>query len=349
MFFYLFIFSTLFLMCEKDKEIELNPVYGPAQERQFGEESALVQELSFNSDGFYIVGDFITPVDEGTHPVIIMIHGSGSATRYGAVPFNPLIEIFLRNGFAVLCWDKPGSGESTGEFEIGYTITGRAKILVDATRVMLENPSIDNSSIGLWGISQAGWVMPKALDMTSDIAFMIVVSGGAEDGIEQFSYQVGQVAACAGETAENVEKVDMYWSQMQKATTYSEYKEAADFLVTIQSIVDYTGVSVSEENSWNAWPRNIDAFFNPMDVIEHTTIPVLVFFGELDKNIDPVQGAHAYQSALEASGNQDYRIEVIEGAGHVLAPAQTVCLDEFVGSEYVPEYLEILEEWLSDR
>ena len=39
---------TLFVSCEKDKEIELNPVYGPAQERQFGEESALVQELSYN-------------------------------------------------------------------------------------------------------------------------------------------------------------------------------------------------------------------------------------------------------------------------------------------------------------
>ena len=53
--------------------------------------------------------------------------------------------------------------------------------------------------------------------------------------------------------------------------------------------------------------------------------------------------------ALEASGNEDYRIEVIEGAGHILAPAQTGCLDEFVSSEYVPEYLEILEEWISDR
>ena len=113
--------------------------------------------------------------------------------------------------------------------------------------------------------------------------------------------------------------------------------------------MDYIGFSISEENNWSAWPRNIDAFFNPMDVIKHTTIPVLVFFGELDKNIDPVQGAHAYKNALEASGNKDYRIEVIEGAGHVLAPAQTGCLDEFVSSEYVPEYLEILEEWLSDR
>lgn len=86
-----------------------------------------------------------------------------------------------------------------------------------------------------------------------------------------------------------------------------------------------------------------------MDVIKQTTIPVLAFFGELDKNIDPVRGAQAYKSALEEAGNEDYLIEVIQGAGHVLAPAQTGCLDEFVSSEYVPEYLEILEEWIIDR
>jgi hypothetical protein len=28
----------------------------------------------------------------------------------------PLIEIFLRTGYAVFSWDKPGSGESTGKF-----------------------------------------------------------------------------------------------------------------------------------------------------------------------------------------------------------------------------------------
>ena len=70
----------------------------------------------------------------------ILVHGSGSATRYGAVPFKPLIEIFLRNGFAVLSWDKPGSGESRGEFGSEYEITERAKIIVDATSIMVDNP-----------------------------------------------------------------------------------------------------------------------------------------------------------------------------------------------------------------
>jgi pimeloyl-ACP methyl ester carboxylesterase len=276
-----------------------------------------------------------------------MVHGSGSASRNGAVPFVPLIEIFLRNGYAVLSWDKPGSGESKGEFDNEYKLTERANIIADAVKVLRDNPSIDNSSIGLWGISAAGWVMPLALNKIDDIAFMIIVSGGGEESIEQYAYQVAQMVACGGGSAEEVSAVELNWSKMAKATNYNDYREAVEVLVNIPGVVEHTGLSISEENQWNPWPRDIDAFFDPMEVIQHTTIPVLAFFGELDKNVDPVQGAQAYEAALKQAGNQDYMIKVIQGAGHVLAPATTGCLDEYVPAEYVPEYLDILDNWLS--
>jgi len=338
--------SFLLIGCEKETDTDPDPAYQPIVKKQFGSMIANVQEVSFQANDFTIVGDLRMPVDGDVHPLIIMVHGSGGATRNGAVPFVPLIEIFLRNGYAVLSWDKPGSGKSTGEFRNGYTITDRAKIIVSAIKVMLDNPSIGNTTMGLWGISQGGWVLPKVLDMTNHITFMIVVSGGGEDGIEQYAYQMGQVAACAGESQENIVKVEKYWSQMAKASDFVEYKEAADILVTIPSIVQHTGFQVSEENEWNPWPREIDAFFDPMDVIRNTTIPMLVFFGELDKNVDPVQGARAYEAALEQAGNTDYMIKVIEGVGHILTPATTGCLSEPVSSEYVPEYLDTIDDWL---
>jgi len=339
----IFLLLALFFMCEKDKNTGLNPEYGPVMTGHFGDVSALVQEVSFHSNDFYIVGDFRTPVVGEVHPVIIMVHGSGSATRHGAVPFEPLIEIFLRNGFAVLSWDKPGNGESRGLFDIEYRLTERANIVVDAVKVLVMNPSIDKSSIGLWGICEAGWVMPLALDMTDNTAFMIIVSGGGEDSIEQYAYQVAQVVACEGGSVDQVEAVEYNWSKMAKATEYNEYKEAVEILVDIPGVYEYTGLTVSKEDQWNPWPRDIGAFFDPMDVIQHTTLPIHVFFGELDKNIDPVQGAQAYKAALEEAGNKDYMITVIQNAGHVLAPAVTGCIDEFVSNEYVPEYLNILE------
>jgi len=343
---FLMFLTGILLMCEKDTNTVLKPIYGPAVTKQFGNVSAFVQELRFHSNNFFVVGDFRVPVSGEVHPAIIMVHGSGSATRHGAVDFEPLIEIFLRNGFAVLSWDVPGTGESTGEFTSGYRLTERANIVSDAVKILVENTSVMSSSIGLWGISQAGWVMPLALDKTDDIAFMIVVSGGGEDSIEQFAYQVAQVVACGGGSTEQVKAVEHNWSQMAKATVYNDYREAVEILVDIPGVYEYTDLTIVGENQWQPWPQEIDAFFNPMDIIEHTTIPLLVFFGELDKNIDPVQGAQAYEIALQKAGNQNHMIVVIPNVGHVLTPATTGCLTEPVSSEWVAEYLDTLENWI---
>jgi dipeptidyl aminopeptidase/acylaminoacyl peptidase len=121
--------------------------YGPETSKTFGNESAVVQEVSFKSNGFNTVGDLRSPAEGDTHPAIIMIHGDGDATRDGRVPFELMIEIFLRNGYAVFSWDKPGSGESTGNLE--HAISQRADILIDGIQVLVDNPSIDSTQIGL--------------------------------------------------------------------------------------------------------------------------------------------------------------------------------------------------------
>jgi pimeloyl-ACP methyl ester carboxylesterase len=259
-----------------------------------------------------------------------------------------MIEIFLRNGYAVLSWDKPGSGESEGEFDQEHELTENARIIADAIDVLSENSSIDLTNVGLWGISQAGWVMPLALDMTDKITFMIVVSGGGEDGIEQGAYQVAQMIACDGGSEEDVAMVEQYCAIMNKAVSYEEYNTAAQIVLDIPGVYDNTGLILTAKEQWSPWPRDIDAFFDPAEVLQRTTIPVLAFFGELDKNIDPVQGASTYESALASAGNQDYQVQTIEGAGHVMVQVETGCLDESVGKEYLSEYLETLEFWLMD-
>ena len=142
----------------------------PVGKQRFGTQETSVEEISFRSGKFRLVGDLRLPGGEGPHPAIIMVHGDGNATRNGAVSFDPLIEIFLRNCYAVFSWDKPGSGESTGKFN--DEITQRADILVDSIEVLAEHPSIDPDGIGLWGISQAGWVIPLAIEQSDDVAFV---------------------------------------------------------------------------------------------------------------------------------------------------------------------------------
>ena len=216
---------------------------------------------------------------------------------------------------------------------------------------ILTEAAFDASRIGLWGISQAGWVMPKALDQSGNVAFTIVVSGGGEASPEQMAYQIGQQVACGGGSAEEAALVERYWAQSFNATTYDAYREAMEVLIDIPRFEVHTGITlrIAEEGDWRPYRRDTDRFFDPIEVIEQTTFPVLAFFGALDKNIDPVQGAEAYEAALQKAGNQDYQVVIIPGVAHTLAPAETGCIGEQWGSEIAPEYLETMEAWLQDR
>jgi fermentation-respiration switch protein FrsA (DUF1100 family) len=146
-----------------------------------------------------------------------------------------------------------------------------------------------------------------------------------------------------------VAAVEQYWAIMNKALTYDEYRNAAQILLDIPGLYENTGLILSDREQWSPWPREIDAFFDPVEVLQRTSIPVLAFFGELDKFVDPFQGFDAYEAALDEAGNQDYLLMMVEGAGHVMVEVETGCQGEFVGAEYMTEYLEALEFWLMDH
>jgi pimeloyl-ACP methyl ester carboxylesterase len=300
------------------------------------------KDIQFRSDGFQVVGDLHLPDGEGLHPAVIVVHGDGPQTRTSTPGTNDVIRIFGQAGFAVFVWDKPGSGASTGAFDQEEKLQQRAEILAEGVQVLVDHPAIDPDRIGVWGISQAGWVMPLALEQTDDIAFMIVVSGGGEDSIEQLAYQLGQGVVCDGLTPEEGRLVEEHFPPTAKGPTYEDYTRAMEVLVEIEGWEQFAGPALKTEEEWQPWPDGIDAYFDPMTVIEETTIPVLAVFGDLDRWIDPVQGTAAYQQALTFAGNPDFHVELIPGVGHTMQEQTSMCGG---GGSVSERYLELLAEW----
>lgn len=307
------------------------------------------KDIRFWSGDFEVVGDLQLPDGSEPHPAIVMVHGDGSQSRTGNGGYLPIMERFLDAGYAVFSWDKPGTGDSTGEFDPEHKLTERAGILADAVELLVEHESIDPQRIGMWGISQAGYVMPLTLEVTDHLSFMIVVSGPGEDGTQQMGYLIGRQMLCAGHSEEEARRGDQSFVQYAGASTYEEYREAMEYLVQFPAASRYAGTEVRDEEAWAAWPRDTDAFFDPIEIIEKTTIPVLAFFGGKDTNIDPVQGAEAYEAALRKAGNQDYRVVVLPDVAHVMVPATTGCIGESASGSYAPEYLDTMSEWLQQR
>ena len=69
------------------------------------------EELTFQGAKARLAGTLIIPPTKGPRPAIILLHGSGPLTRYS---FGPYPHFFSSLGFAVLIYDKRGTGSSTG-------------------------------------------------------------------------------------------------------------------------------------------------------------------------------------------------------------------------------------------
>ena len=116
----------------------------------------------------------------GELPGIVTVHGSAPSTREGVGFYTYRA---LQMGFAVLSFDKRGTGESTGEY-VPFAVNTSEKMMKDlATDVvysvgwLAEQPGIDNSRIGLFGGSQAGWIMPLAASKNPLIKFIVAGEG----------------------------------------------------------------------------------------------------------------------------------------------------------------------------
>jgi uncharacterized protein len=130
------------------------------------------------------------PVRHGKVPAVVIGHGSGRATKDTC---RYLASGFLSRGFATLCYDKRGVGESTGEYSsVGPRNSDRmfdalGEDMAAGVRFLRSHDAIDASRVGLAGNSQAGWIIPVAAARVKP-AFMILLVGPTVSVGEEIFY-----------------------------------------------------------------------------------------------------------------------------------------------------------------
>jgi uncharacterized protein len=134
----------------------------------------------FDGDGARLAFTLDLPDGKGPFPAVVMAHGSGRVTRdqltWASRHFTAL-------GYAVLRFDKRGVGESTGTFvfvgtkDSPWVFPQLAGDVASGVRFLRTRPEIDHRRIGLFGASQAGWILPLAARQLGGVAFMILWSG----------------------------------------------------------------------------------------------------------------------------------------------------------------------------
>ena len=131
-----------------------------------------------------------TPAGVPPFPAVVVGHGSGRTLKDDC---RWLADPMLRRGYATLCYDKRGVGESTGTYVNVGTSTSEAHFprlasdMAAGVAFLRARRRIDHRQVGLIGISQAGWIIPIAAAQSSP-AFMILLVGPTVSVGEEMYY-----------------------------------------------------------------------------------------------------------------------------------------------------------------
>jgi dienelactone hydrolase len=130
------------------------------------------------------------PAGAGPFPAVVIGHGSGEQTKASC---TSLAGRMRERGFATLCYDKRGVGQSTGIYSmVGSGNSPRlipelASDMAAGVAHLRRLRDIDGRRIGLLGPSQAGWIIPEAARQSS-AAFMIILVGPTVSTGEEIYY-----------------------------------------------------------------------------------------------------------------------------------------------------------------
>jgi pimeloyl-ACP methyl ester carboxylesterase len=161
-------FTVLMLGCDEELRPAAAVQIPPA--REVGVFDSRDARLSYRLD---------VPTRSGRVPAVVFGHGSGRLNKDSC---RFLASGFLARGFATLCFDKRGVGESTGEYSgVGPRNSERmfdllGEDMAAGVRFLRTHAAINGERVGLAGVSQAGWIIPVAAARVRP-AFMIILVG----------------------------------------------------------------------------------------------------------------------------------------------------------------------------
>lgn len=151
-------------------------------------------EVSFRgSGGLAMHGTVVSPTGaRGPLPGVVLVHGSGSGTSREKLMTEATA--FARQGMSVLVYDKRSEGYSLTRRDYGQL----ADDALGAVGALRSFKGINPEKVGIWGLSEGGWVAPLAASRSKDIAFVIIVGGNAMQPLRQQTWAVAAGLRKAG-------------------------------------------------------------------------------------------------------------------------------------------------------
>jgi len=309
------------------------------------------EAVKFASGKIMLAGTLVLPEGAPRYPAVVLFHGSGPQKRDLSTA-----RWFAGQGFAALAYDKRGVGESDGDFRavpfMELCDDGLAGI-----DYLKSRGEIDAKRIGVWGLSQGGWLGPLAASRSEDVAFVIAVSGpGVSPGEQMIVYYANELRDRSMSESDVREASAVRRDIWNYMSTGRDYEKVRRELENAETKPWFGQARAQQDDSFGALPtpdqlgkpvgRSLiwfkrEAIYDPVPALRALRVPALFLFGDKDRLI-PVQESVAVIKRIQAEDrshhftirefpNDDHGIYVVSSDGN---------------GTIDPEYLKTMREWL---
>jgi dienelactone hydrolase len=323
------------------------PAAKPAQKSSISEEA-----VHFASGDVTLAGTLVLPEGSQPHPGVVLFHGSGPQNRDLFTA-----RWFASEGIAALAYDKRGIGESGGDF-LKVPFMDLSNDGLAAIKYLQSRKETDAKRIGVWGLSQGGWLGPLAASRSADIAFVIAVSGpGVSPGEQMIVYyanelrQQGVPERDVGEASTVRRDI---WNYMSNGLGYEKVKAE---MIEARTKPWYKQAKLQQDDSFGPLPtpaqlskpvgRSIlwfkqEAVYDPVPALRALRVSALFLFGDHDQLIPVDESVAVIQRVLAEDQRHDFTIRVFPNVDHGMQMAT----GDSIGA-VAPEYLKTMHDWLS--
>jgi hypothetical protein len=264
-------------------------------------------EVSFQGfGGLTLHGTVVAPRRTGTpRPGVVLVTGSGSG-----VPREHLLTEateFARRGLAALIYDK----RSVGYTQFRRSYSELADDALGAVRALRGQPGVDPAKVGIWGLSEGGWIAPLVASRSGDVAFVIVVGGNAMRPIRQQTWNETSTLRRRGVSGSLVDRSKPHFARLgADAGLFAE------------------------------------ADYDAQTVLEHVRQPLLGIWGGRDLQTPPADNPPLFAQALRRGGNTHYTFRFFAGADHAIHQTPDGGLTR--GAALAPGYADLVGTWVRD-
>jgi pimeloyl-ACP methyl ester carboxylesterase len=305
------------------------------------------RELAFDGEAGTLRGTLSLPDGDGPWPGLVTLHGSSEGRRDFRL-FGHLESLLVPAGFALLRYDRRGSGESDGDIAMaGFPqLAGDA---IGALTALAMQPEVDQERVGFFGHSQGGWIGPEAAARSPMVAFMVLVGACAVTPAEQMRYAAATALRAAGFDESVVDRALAARAAVDDAVRgLTERAPAARLVESVRaepwfewSFLPAIGARPAAAADDEKWRLEMDYDIAP--ALERTSVPVLLIHGDHDRwsPIEASQRAwqHAYRDRVAL-----LTMVRIPGTGHYPTLAKGLAGEEM--APISPDYEALLLRWL---